>query len=754
MSARSVILNSNNWEEFNQNLVKLGDKEKGDAFELLTKYFFKVEPKYVDLYKEVWIHHELPVKVKKELNYFQDRGIDLIAETKSGEYHAIQCKYHSDKDKNVTLKELSTFFTNYESRDKLTVGYVCSSANGFSKNIKSSVSKQLQYILSDKWQSGIDEYMWAIHKYIKDKAFNIKPHDPRDHQLKAIKEAKEHFKKESRGKLIFPCGAGKSLTGFWFTQELKSKNTLIAVPSLSLIKQTLDVYLREIVANKKKVKWLCICSDDGIGRDDDIVFKTENIGVPCQTDPEYIENWLKENKNENKIIFTTYQSGKIIAELSKKLDMSFDLGIFDEAHKTVGSSKKLFSHLLFEKNISIEKRIFMTATERFYGGKKSEDIISMDDMDIYGDTFSMMTFKEAIEAEPALLTDYKVITIDIKQSEISEFIKENRNVNFSGNWDKDIKSRSLASMLALRKAMKLFPIKNAVSFHSSIKQARLNEELQDYISDTYNYDPIDTFTVSGKIPTTKRNDIVQEFAKSDKALITNARCLTEGVDVPNIDCIVFADPRRSKVDIVQALGRALRTKKGKDWGYVILPVIYDDKTNEIDNDNFNEILSVVRGLAANDERIVDYFKFKESERIEKSKRGERIFNFEVFSEYIDESELKENLQIKIWDKLSRFEWMPFEEAREFVRGLNLKSNTELMDYCRSDKRNPRIPSKPRRIYKDNGWISMGDFLGTFTVAPQLREYKTFEEARVFVSSLSLKNGSDWRNYCKSGKKTN
>jgi Predicted helicase len=292
----------------------------------------------------------------------------------------------------------------------------------------------------------------------------------------------------------------------------------------------------------------------------------------------------------------------------------------------------------------------MTATERFYGGS-NDDIISMDDEDIYGDTFSMMSFKEAINAN--LLTDYKVITIDIKQSEISEFIKENRNVNFSGNWDKDIKSRSLASMLALRKAMKLFPIKNAVSFHSSIKQARLNEELQDYISDTYNYDPIDTFTVSGKIPTTKRNDIVQEFAKSNKALITNARCLTEGVDVPNIDCIVFADPRRSKVDIVQALGRALRTKEGKDWGYVILPVIYDDKTNEIDNDNFNEILSVVRGLAANDERIVDYFKFKESERLEKSKAGERIFNFEVFSEYIDESELKENLQIKLWDKFSR-----------------------------------------------------------------------------------------------------
>ncbi len=136
MSARSVILKSKNWEEFNQNLVKLEKKEKGDAFELLTKYLFKVVPKYVDLYKDVWIHNELPQKIKKELNYFQDTGIDLIAETKTGEYHAIQCKYHKDKHKNVSFRELSTFFTLYHSKPKLKLAYVCSSANGFSKNIK------------------------------------------------------------------------------------------------------------------------------------------------------------------------------------------------------------------------------------------------------------------------------------------------------------------------------------------------------------------------------------------------------------------------------------------------------------------------------------------------------------------------------------------------------------------------------------------------------------------------------------------
>ena len=139
--------------------------------------------------------------------------------------------------------------------------------------------------------------------------------------------------------------------------------------------------------------------------------------------------------------------------------------------------------------------------------------------------------------------------------------------------------------------------------------------IHSYITSTYGYKPIDTFTVSGKDSTSKRSQIVNEFAESEKALITNARCLTEGVDVPNIDCIVFADPRKSKVDIVQALGRALRKKDGKDWGYVILPVVYDEKTNEIDNDNFNEILSIIRGLASNDERIIEYFKDKLSESI-------------------------------------------------------------------------------------------------------------------------------------------
>ncbi len=750
MSIVNLILSCNSWNDFQNALMQLNNKEKGNAFELLTKLYFKLNPVYA-FYEEVWLLHEVPSQIIEQIGIpAHDLGIDLIA--KDGEeYHAIQCKFHTETNSSVTFKEVATFISLLEGNKKFTQGYICSSANITSRNFEKIETKPITSLLADTWQTLDISFFDNARKYLQKKKVTLKPFTPKAHQTNALIEAKKYFidANNTRGKLIFPCGAGKSLTGFWLTQALNSKATLIAVPSLSLVKQTLDVYLREIVANNKKVKWLCICSDEGIGKEEDIVFKTENLGVPCQTNPDYIQNWLAENKSENIIIFTTYQSGRIIAEVSKALDFAFDVAIFDEAHKTVGSNKKLFSHLLFEENIAISKRIFMTATERFYVGSKDE-IISMDDTDIYGDIFTQMSFKEAIDLE--LLTDYKVITIDVKKSEIAEFIKSNNLLQLNDKWKNETEARSLASMLALRKAMKLFPIKNAVSFHSSIEKATRNKELQNYITDTYHYSPIDTFTVSGKMPTTKRNLIVNEFANSSQALITNARCLTEGVDVPNIDCIVFSDPRKSKVDIVQALGRALRKKEGKDWGYVILPVVYDDITQEIDNENFNEILSIVRGLASNDDRIIEFFKSKNETTPRAKKENTSQFNLEVFSDYMDANDLANQLQIKLWEKLSRFEWMPFEEAREFVRGLGLKSVFDWYDYVKSGNKPNNIPSNAHIIYKNCGWIGIGDWIGTGRIANFNLIFLDFEEARSFVHQLNLNSRSEWNKYCKSGEK--
>lgn len=734
--------NWTSWNEIDSVLQSASNKEKGDLFELLSKYYFLHSFQYQNYYDNVWLGNEIPQKVLDELGLpKQDLGIDLIAKY-GDEYHAIQCKYHGDNTKSVTYNEVSTFLSLYASSPKLTQGFICSTADHISANLNKVNSKPISYLLIDTWEGLNEDFFRTVRDAENNKTFNPKPFLPRPHQSKAIKSAKKYFKNESRGKLIFPCGSGKSLTGYWITEALKSKRTLVAVPSLSLIKQTLEVYLREVVANNKKVKWLCICSDDGIGKGEDVLYKTNNIGVPCHTDRDYIKGWLKENSNENIVVFTTYQSGKIISDLSTELKLSFNVGIYDEAHKTVGPKSKLFSHLLFDSNISVENRVFMTATQRFYSGS-NEDIMSMDDIDVYGDVFAEMSFKEAIETEPQLLTNYKVVTIEVTKNEIASFIKENHLVSIDERWGKETESRSLASMIALRKAMNKLPIHNAVSFHSSIAKAKRCKEIQPYIDSRYSFEPIDTFTVSGKIPTTRRNQIVKEFANSDKSLITNSKCLTEGVDVPKIDCIVFSDPRKSQVDIVQALGRALRVKEGKEFGYVIIPVIYDEETNEIDNKNFSEIVSIVRGLSTNDRRIIDYFKMASD-----TKRSKDFINndlFEVVSEYIAEDEIVNKIEIKIWEKLAKAEFMTFETARDFVRSLKLNNLKEWQKFAASIKRPFDIPSNPSSTYKNEGWISYGDWIGTGSVASIYTDFYSYEEAEKEVHSLGIKNQNEYHN---------
>ena len=738
----------NSWDDFKSYAEAMPNtKSMGDAFEHLTKLYFQINPLYISMYDNVWLLEEVPSKILEHLEIpRQDLGIDLIAQCGS-EYHAIQCKYHSNKDTSVNNKEVATFTSLLANKKKLTHGYICSTAIKTSANYNKLDIQNISNVLYDTWSSLDKDFFDNARGILDKKKPNEKPFTPKPHQENAIKLAHKHFVKEnnSRGKLIFPCGSGKSLTGFWMMEKLKANSTLVAVPSLSLVKQTLEVYLKEVIAKNKKVKWLCICSDEGIGKSDDVVTYTRDLPVPCTTDPVYIKEWLKSNKDENIIIFTTYQSGRLIAEISKALKFTFDLGVYDEAHKTVGKNENLFSYLLFEENISVKHRIFMTATERFYRGVR-DDILTMDDPDDYGEVFCHMSFKEAIEED--LLTDYKIITIEVKKEEIAEFIKDNNLVKSNAKWGKENEARSLASMIALRKAMKTLPIKNAVSFHSSIERATRNKEVQKHITESYGYKPIDTYHVSGKLPTTKRNDIVQEFAESDRALITNSRCLTEGVDVPNIDCIVFADPRKSKVDIVQALGRALRKKQGKDWGYVVLPVVYDHKTHEIDNDNFQEILNIVRGLAANDERIIEEFKDKSQKSGRLTGAREEIFNIDP--DLIAESDLVENLNIKLWENLSRFNWMPFNEARKYVWNLKLSKQSEWRAFCNSGKRPLNIPSNPDKYYKDE-WLSIQDWIGT---DPGFSGYKylSYEQSKKIIHKLKLKSQKDWTKYVKSKKK--
>ena len=314
----------------------------------------------------------------------------------------------------------------------------------------------------------------------------------------------------------------------------------------------------------------------------------------------------------------------------------------------------------------------------------------------------------------------------------------------------------LAGAVALRKAIKKHPIKHAVSFHSSISRAVAFKQTQDSITQTFpEFGALDSFHVSGKVPTSVRSSIMDEFEASDRALVTNARCLTEGVDVPNIDCIIFADPKKSQVDIVQAVGRALRPSKGKRFGYILIPVLIEDGASEIDQAQksvFDTVLTTLKALAANDERIVEYFRSISEGKQRRS--GDRVVDIDIpIGMKIDSESFLNSIELHLWSRLAKLSWRPFEEARGFARGLNLKSQFEWIKFCKSEMPEKGslpedIPANPMQVYKNNGWISVGDWLGTGRIATHLREFRSFNEAREFIRSLKLSNNSEWRKFCK------
>ena len=758
---RGLVAKCRSWEQFRQELAERSDKEKGDLFEHLVRAYLQLDPEYATKLRKVWLLEDVPSAVRKMLKLpDDDQGIDLIAETNTGEYWAIQCKYREDTARPLPWREISTFTgLAFGVCKHISFGLVCSTTERITHVL--THQDRIGFCSLDVWQGLDKEFFDRLRKLLGHKPTKLVPLKPRPHQKKAIADARKHFvgKKQKRGKLISPCGSGKSLTAYWIARDLKAKRIVVAVPSLALIRQTLRVWLRESLAHGDTVEWICVCSDESAGRveQDDVAVLRQDLGVPCFTDPNEIASWLKQKKPGLTVVFTTYQSGEALGKAARRAKFAFDLGIMDEAHKTVGDGDKLFSHLLHDKNLPIRRRIFMTATERRYRGK-SDKILSMDNAAIYGDTFHLLSFKQALANKPAILSDYRIVTILVSREEVADLIRKNVFVKpDKGRWTKEIEAEMLASLVALRKAMRKYPIKHVVSFHSSIQRAEIFKNHNEAYNQAFKkHGAIEAFHVSGKTPTGTRARIVNEFAATERGLITNARCLTEGIDVPGIDCVMFADPRRSAVDIVQAVGRALRPAKGKMMGYVIVPILHDAKAQPddiFDSEEFQEILTTLRALAANDERIIEYFR-----TISRGKRpsggGSVVFDVdEKLSQQINLEQFVHNIDLRCWDKLAKLSWMPFAEARSYVHKLRLKSHSEWSDFCKvatatKDLLPGDIPRNPRTVYADSGWISMGDWLGTGTVAPQLRRYRRFREARDFAQALSLKSVSEWRKYIK------
>lgn len=633
MNVSKILQQINSWSELRKAVHHSDNKTKGDTFEELTYYYLRIQPEYATKLSHIWRLKDVPSSVHEMLNLpFADEGIDLIAKTKEDEYWAIQCKYREDESRPINRKELSTFTDlAFGVCRNISLALVCTTADRYSHKL-TFYENRLALCPGNVWRELDPEFFRILHETIKGKFTPPNPLSPRPHQLSAIANACEHFEtdRNPRGKMIMPCGTGKSLTAYWISERLTARTILVAVPSLSLIQQTLRCYSREALAHQKDIRWICICSDATVGsiEKDDPAVLTHDLGVRVHTDPDEIAGWLQKRHSGITVIIATYQSGKAVSEAVAKARMTIDLGIMDEAHKTVGKKESLFSHLLFDENIKIRHRLFMTATERRYIGA-SDQIAGMDDFHLYGDTFELLSFKAALEYDPPILSDYRIVTIFVTRSEIAGLIKENLYVKpDKGKWDEEIEAGMLAAAIVLRKAMERRPIRHAISFHSSIARAKSFQATQDIITASFpDYGPLETFHVSGDIPTARRKKTIDQFEKAPRGLITNARCLTEGVDVPNIDCILFADPRKSAVDIVQAVGRALRPEANKKMGYVIIPVIVDDDFDmekAFESKTFGPLLQTLRALAANDDRIIEYFR-SVSKRKNRQGNGPSVF---------------------------------------------------------------------------------------------------------------------------------
>ncbi len=752
---RDILTRVENWDQFEREAVALGNTQKGQLFEHLIKHFLELDPKYQSLLEKVWLFAEVPHDVRQATNLPpKDQGIDLVAKTCDGEYWAIQAKYRTDSLSALSWPEVATFAgLAFGTCKQISFGLLCTTTERLSRTLPEYPN--LGFCTNEVWRHLDEEFFARLRSHVLQVSAPLVPFNPKPHQLEAVEAAKKHYLVEQNalGKLIMACGTGKTLAAFWITQAIAAQSIVVVVPSLALIKQNLSAWLREIVAGEKHVNWLCVCSDDSVADidEDSLIGFTKDLGIPCSTDAEYIAAWLKAHAGNPLVVFVTYQSGRVFSEAAAQAEMTFDFGVFDEAHKTTGNQDKIFAHMLFDANLPVRQRLFMTATERKYIGY-SDRVASMEHVATYGQTFYSLSFKHAIESQPPLLSDYRVVTVVVHQEEVARLIKKNAYLATGSEKSGAMTARALASVIALRKAVEQFGIKHAISFHSSIKRAKDFAGLCDTVSQSDTSGPqMRTYHVSGSMATSQRDRILADFTVQSPSLVANVRCLTEGVDIPAVDAVFFADPKSSTIDVVQACGRAMRLSPGKQLGYIVVPLVVQvgQKVDDIiSGQEFESVLAILRSLASNDGRIIEYFRSISSGGVSKHSGLVTVESSEIVPLQVDTESFIQAIELACWERIAQLGWRPFEEAREFARGLGLKSKADWHRFTREIAPTKRqlpldIPRIPNIAYQELGWKGFPDWLG-YGIAQG--SWWPFEQAREFARSLRLSSQAEWRNY--------
>ena len=654
--SRGVFDGLTSFEELEQRVSRLGEentKVLGDAFEIFVEAFLATQPKFMA--EEVWLVGQVPLAVRQEMNLPNDtKGIDGIFRTRTGALVPYQVKFRS-KRAYLTYTEVAPFLGLTErAKDRI----IFTNSNEIAVDAKNRDA--MRSVRGGDFDDLTADDFRAIECWLKEKPFALPKPQPRDYQIEALDAICGTLETHDRATAVMACGTGKTLLALWVTERLNPKTVLVLVPSLTLLQQTLDEWSRNNSWGRS-FSYLCVCSDPSVAQgnsNDSIELHAMDVEFSVDTDPIQVRRFLERDSHYVKVVFCTYQSSNVVIEGSNGLH-PFDIAIFDEAHKTTGPKDGLFARCLSDVNIKISKRLFLTATPRHYDIRHRDKegdfkVVSMDDEKVYGPRGYTLTFGEA--AKRGIICDYKVVISLVDGQEISQFALDHGITLVDGDL---IGAKWVANQIAIERAIQKTGSVRAITFHSRVSSAAA------FSSDTSRgvkqfLTEFSTFHVSGSQKSSERKQLIKAFRDAPKAIITNARCLTEGIDIPAVDLVAFIDPRQSRVDIAQATGRAMRKPHGsqKTTGYIVVPLFVDRRSNQtveeaLDASNFSEVNSVLNAMKEQDEDLAQII----VEINESKGRGDLSISeaieekIDVIGPQINLSVLRQNVFIQIADSL-------------------------------------------------------------------------------------------------------
>ena len=575
--------------------------ERGEAFEVFAEAYLVTQA--IIQAEEVWPFAATPASVRRELRLGKtDLGVDGIVRTRLGDLQAYQVKFRTARP-SLTWTELSTFLglADYVPRRILftncdDIADVLEKRRGF-YCIRGSDLDRLE-------PSDFEVLLgWLRHLLIPPPKKT-----PRPDQREAIAAICGGLKQGDRVTAVMACGTGKTLVQLWSAERLGCRRILVLVPSLALLRQSLHVWLRE--TSWPTPSYLAVCSDPTVKPDDDpLVVRQGDLDFPVTTESDTVRRFLSSHPEGVQIIFSTYHSAPEVAKGCPHGE-AFDLAIFDEAHWTAGLEAKRFAFALTDEHLTAQKRLFMMATPRHYNLQTRDEegdlqlVYSMDQPETYGPRVYTLSFAEAVRR--GIICDYQVLITVVTSAMVTEEMLRRGVVSVQGD---RVKARQVANQIALRKAVERVRTGKIITYHASVRSAE-SFTSPDAEGVRTHLPEFQAYHVNGTMRASERDGIMQEFRGATKAVISNARCLTEGVDVPAVDMVAFLAPRRSRVDIVQATGRAMRTAPGKKTGYVFLPLFLEEAAGEsvdqaVARSDFEEIWTVLQALQEQDEVLAD-----------------------------------------------------------------------------------------------------------------------------------------------------